>query len=80
MQSNVDYITGKFDVACSLHACGVATDLVLGKAAAAGASFACCPCCYGSLRENHVLTYPKSEAFRAAGWRFKVGGWRRMRN
>ena len=27
-QGNMDYFSGKFDVGVSLHACGVATDLV----------------------------------------------------
>ena len=28
-QGNMDYFTGKFDIGVSLHACGVATDLVI---------------------------------------------------
>jgi hypothetical protein len=27
-QGNMDYFSGKFDIGVSLHACGVATDLV----------------------------------------------------
>ena len=30
-QGNMDYFLGKFDVGVSLHACGVATDLVSPK-------------------------------------------------
>ena len=83
-QCNLDYFCGGFDIGVSLHACGLATDLVLAKclSAPAGpngpagpsgpASFVCCPCCYGAVRENHVVTYPKSGAFRKLGLSFKV--------
>ena len=30
-QCNLDYFRGAFDVGLSLHACGLATDLVLAK-------------------------------------------------
>ena len=71
-QCNLDYFRGAFDVGVSLHACGVATDLVLRACLANNACFVSCPCCYGSLQENHVLAYPKSRLFRDFGWDFKV--------
>ena len=71
-QCNLDYFCGSFDIGVSLHACGLATDLVLAKCLSADSSFVCCPCCYGAVRENHVITYPKSGAFRKLGLSFKV--------
>ncbi|XP_033323660.2 glutathione S-transferase, C-terminal domain containing [Megalopta genalis] len=63
-QCNLDYFTGEFDIGLSLHACGVATDLVIEQCVRRRASFVCCPCCYGSLHDCHRLTYPRSDAFR----------------
>ncbi|KAH8019688.1 hypothetical protein HPB51_021010 [Rhipicephalus microplus] len=44
-QSNMDYFVGNFDLGVSLHACGVATDLVLQKCIERNATFVSCPCC-----------------------------------
>ncbi|XP_076051530.1 glutathione S-transferase C-terminal domain-containing protein homolog [Oratosquilla oratoria] len=63
-QCNLDYFRGKFDVGVCLHACGVATDLVLQKCYDSSAAFVCCPCCYGSIRPNHMLQYPRSAVLR----------------
>ncbi|XP_031833368.2 glutathione S-transferase, C-terminal domain containing isoform X1 [Nomia melanderi] len=63
-QCNLDYFKGDFDIGLSLHACGVATDLVIQQCIRRRASFVCCPCCYGSLHDCHHLTYPRSNAFR----------------
>lgn len=62
-QCNLDYFCGKFDVGVSLHACGVATDLVIQRCISENAVFICCPCCYGSVQNNHILTYPRSKVF-----------------
>ncbi|MCL4127968.1 UNVERIFIED_CONTAM: hypothetical protein GTU68_039367 [Idotea baltica] len=62
-ECNLDYFYAKFDIGVSLHACGVATDLVMQKCFLQKASFICCPCCYGSLRPNHILNYPRSSDF-----------------
>jgi hypothetical protein len=70
-QCNLDYFCGSFDLGVSLHACGVATDLVLKSCLDRSASFVSCPCCYGAVRENHVLEYPKSNAFKKMNWKFK---------
>lgn len=63
VQSNLDYFIGKFDIGVSLHACGVATDLVIQKCIENGAHFVCCPCCYGGIQNCHQLNYPRSKQF-----------------
>ncbi|XP_076760371.1 glutathione S-transferase, C-terminal domain containing [Xylocopa sonorina] len=63
-QFNLDYFKGHFDIGMSLHACGVATDLVIQQCIKKKAIFVCCPCCYGSLHDCHHLTYPRSNVFR----------------
>ena len=62
-QGNMDYFKGRFDIGVSLHACGVATDLVIQACIRNGASFVSCPCCYGSLQKCHMLSYPRSNHF-----------------
>ena len=68
---NLDYFRGNFDIGVSLHACGVATDLVINLCIKHKADFVCCPCCYGSLQENHVLTYPRSQYYRNQKFAFE---------
>ena len=63
-QCNLDYFEIKFDIGTCLHACGVATDLVLKKCIEQNASFVCSPCCYGSIRPNSILDYPRSLKFK----------------
>lgn len=70
-QGNMDYFVGKFDVGVSLHACGVATDLVIQACVDNKASFVTCPCCYGSVQENHKVGYPRSKNFASAEISFK---------
>lgn len=60
LQSNLDYFLGSFDVGVSLHACGVATDLVIQNCIKNRAHFVCCPCCYGGIHDCYHLTYPRS--------------------
>lgn len=62
-QCNLDFFIGKFDIGVALHACGVATDLVLDKCLKANAKFVLCPCCYGSLHATDRLVYPRSCVF-----------------
>ncbi|WAQ99326.1 GSTCD-like protein [Mya arenaria] len=64
---NLDYFQGSFDIGVCLHACGVATDLVLQQCLERGANFVICPCCYGSIHNTHLITYPRSQLFREAG-------------
>lgn len=63
-QCNLDYFKGHFDIGVSLHACGVATDLVIQQCIRLNSIFVCCPCCYGSLHDCHHLTYPRSNVFK----------------
>lgn len=63
-QCNLDYFRGTFDVGTSLHACGVATDIVLSHCQRHRAQFVCCPCCYGGIRAMPHISYPRSVAFR----------------
>lgn len=64
-QCNLDYFKGHFDIGMSLHACGVATDLVIQCCIRKNAVFVSCPCCYGSLQDCHQLTYPRSDFFKS---------------
>ncbi|KAH1014933.1 hypothetical protein HUJ05_012734 [Dendroctonus ponderosae] len=65
VQSNLDYFTGTFDLGLALHACGVATDLVLEMCIKNHADFVCCPCCYGGIKDCHEVSYPRSAKFQA---------------
>lgn len=70
-QCNLDYFQGQFDIGVCLHACGVATDLVLQQCLDRKASFVICPCCYGNIRNTHLLSYPRSQYYREAGFNDK---------
>ncbi|CAG9830133.1 unnamed protein product [Diabrotica balteata] len=64
VQSNLDYFQGNFDIGVALHACGVATDLVIQNCINKKAHLVVCPCCYGGVRNCHHLTYPRSNQFK----------------
>ncbi|XP_066245268.1 glutathione S-transferase C-terminal domain-containing protein homolog [Euwallacea similis] len=64
VQSNLDYFTGDFNLGMSLHACGLATDLVIQHCIKNKADFICCPCCYGGIRDCHEVSYPRSQSFK----------------
>lgn len=61
-QCNLEYFNEKFTVGASLHACGVATDLLLNKCYKMKASFVCSPCCYGKIQDLGNL--PQSKIFK----------------
>lgn len=63
-QCNLDYFKGPFEIGASLHACGVATDIVLLHCLNRRARFVCCPCCYGSCHQMPHISYPRSKFFR----------------
>ncbi|KAL1512819.1 hypothetical protein ABEB36_002342 [Hypothenemus hampei] len=63
VQSNLDYFTGKIQLGLALHACGLATDLVLQMCIKNNADFICCPCCYGGIKDCHQVSYPRSVHF-----------------
>lgn len=65
-QCNLDYFHGHFDIGTSLHACGVATDIVLLHCIRQRANFVCCPCCYGGIHQMPHISYPRSAHFHAA--------------
>lgn len=64
-QSNLDYFKGHFNIGTCLHACGVATDLVLQQCIDRNAAFVCCPCCYGSIKNCPKIVYPRSQTFKS---------------
>lgn len=63
-QCNLDYFTADFNIGTSLHACGVATDIVLSHCMNKRASFVSCPCCYGKIIEMPHILYPRSILYR----------------
>lgn len=65
IQCNLDYFIGDFDIGTSLHACGIATDIVLMHCKQRNASFVCCPCCYGNVIEMPHISFPRSKFYRS---------------
>ncbi|XP_051823392.1 glutathione S-transferase C-terminal domain-containing protein isoform X2 [Antechinus flavipes] len=64
IQANLDYFRGKFDIGVALHACGVATDMVIEHCTKAQAAFVTSPCCYGFIQNTLKFTFPRSEPFK----------------
>ena len=64
---------GAFDVGVCLHACGVATDLVLQRCLDNRAAFVICPCCYGGVQNTHTVQYPRSQQFKEKEIAYEVG-------
>jgi SAM-dependent methyltransferase len=60
---NLFFFQCNLDFGVALHACGIASDLVLDKCLRAHAKFVLCPCCYGSLHSTDRLAYPRSNRF-----------------
>ncbi|XP_064191241.1 glutathione S-transferase C-terminal domain-containing protein [Anguilla rostrata] len=63
VQTNLDYFTGSFQIGVALHACGVATDMVMDLCVRAGAAFVVSPCCYGYIQNTLKFTFPRSQKF-----------------
>eukprot|EP00937_MAST-01D_sp_MAST-1D-sp2_P007389 g7389.t1 len=61
-----DHGARPFDLGLALHACGDASDAVLERCVAAGASYVVCPCCVGKLQHGRLFDYPRSAALRGA--------------
>uniref|UniRef100_A0A8C7I865 Glutathione S-transferase C-terminal domain-containing protein n=1 Tax=Oncorhynchus kisutch TaxID=8019 RepID=A0A8C7I865_ONCKI len=59
IQANLDYFTGPFHIGVALHACGVATDMVVEQCIQAGATFVVSPCCYGFVQNTLKFTFPR---------------------
>uniref|UniRef100_A0A2K6EP84 Glutathione S-transferase C-terminal domain-containing protein n=1 Tax=Propithecus coquereli TaxID=379532 RepID=A0A2K6EP84_PROCO len=64
IQANMEYFTGMFNIGVALHACGVATDMVIEHCVRIRASFVTCPCCYGFIQNTSRFSFPKSEQFK----------------
>uniref|UniRef100_A0A667XR46 Glutathione S-transferase C-terminal domain-containing protein n=1 Tax=Myripristis murdjan TaxID=586833 RepID=A0A667XR46_9TELE len=63
IQANLDYFTGPFHIGVALHACGVATDMVVEHCVQAGAAFVVSPCCYGFIQNTIKFSFPRSKKF-----------------
>ncbi|OCT99917.1 hypothetical protein XELAEV_18005701mg [Xenopus laevis] len=66
IQANLDYFTGSFTIGVALHACGVATDMVMDHCIKARAAFAISPCCYGFIQNTVKTSFPRSCRFQEA--------------
>lgn len=64
-QCNLDYFIGSFEIGTSLHACGIASDIVLMHCKERDANFVCCPCCYGKVIEMPHISFPRSKFFKS---------------
>ncbi|XP_010951930.1 glutathione S-transferase C-terminal domain-containing protein [Camelus bactrianus] len=64
IQANMEYFTGMFNIGVALHACGVATDMVIEHCIKTRASFVTCPCCYGFIQNTSKFNFPKSDQFK----------------
>ena len=47
----------------AIHACGSSTDLIIEKCVTNLADVLISPCCYGSIKENDIIKYPRSKVF-----------------
>ncbi|XP_043530281.1 glutathione S-transferase C-terminal domain-containing protein [Chiloscyllium plagiosum] len=65
IQANLDYFTGPFEIGVALHACGVATDMVIDHCKKAQAAFVISPCCYGFIQNTVKFSFPRSQKFRS---------------
>uniref|UniRef100_A0A8C4SK01 Glutathione S-transferase C-terminal domain-containing protein n=1 Tax=Erpetoichthys calabaricus TaxID=27687 RepID=A0A8C4SK01_ERPCA len=63
IQANLDYFKGSFQVGVALHACGVATDMVIEHCMKANAAFVISPCCYGFIQNTVKCSFPRSQQF-----------------
>ncbi|NXK51764.1 GSTCD protein, partial [Chauna torquata] len=64
IQANLDYFNGTFNIGVALHACGVATDMVIEHCIKARAAFVISPCCYGFIQNTVKFKYPRSHQFK----------------
>lgn len=48
-----------FSLQVGLHACGIATDMVMEHCIQAEAAFVISPCCYGFIQNAVKFTFPK---------------------
>uniref|UniRef100_A0A8D0GHD3 Glutathione S-transferase C-terminal domain-containing protein n=1 Tax=Sphenodon punctatus TaxID=8508 RepID=A0A8D0GHD3_SPHPU len=67
IQANLDYFKGTFNIGVALHACVVATDMVIEHCIQVRAAFVICPCCYGFIQNTVKFTFPQ-RAYQILGW------------
>lgn len=63
LQCNLTQYQGHFDIGVSLHACGLATDLVIDQCLRSEASMVVSPCCYGTVHSTSAIQLPRSKEF-----------------
>ncbi|XP_077156824.1 glutathione S-transferase C-terminal domain-containing protein isoform X2 [Paroedura picta] len=66
IQANMDYFKGTFNIGVALHACGVATDMVIERCTNVRAAFVICPCCYGFIQNTAKFTFPRRNTWFSA--------------
>ncbi|XP_061441469.1 glutathione S-transferase C-terminal domain-containing protein isoform X2 [Rhineura floridana] len=64
IQANMDYFKGTFNIGVALHACGVATDMVIERCIKVHAAFVISPCCYGFIQNTTKFGFPQSHQFK----------------
>ncbi|XP_015687147.1 glutathione S-transferase C-terminal domain-containing protein [Protobothrops mucrosquamatus] len=64
IQANMDNFKGSFNIGVALHACGVATDMVIEHCIKVGAAFVISPCCYGFIQNTSKFVFPRSHLFK----------------
>ncbi|KAM6441311.1 glutathione S-transferase C-terminal domain-containing protein isoform 1-T1 [Liasis olivaceus] len=64
IQANMDNFKGNFNIGVALHACGVATDMVIEHCIKVGAAFVISPCCYGFIQNTSKFAFPRSHQFK----------------
>ncbi|ETE71115.1 Glutathione S-transferase C-terminal domain-containing protein, partial [Ophiophagus hannah] len=64
IQANMDNFKGSFNIGVALHACGVATDMVIEHCIKVGAAFVISPCCYGFIQNTSKFAFPQSHQFK----------------
>ncbi|XP_067324733.1 glutathione S-transferase C-terminal domain-containing protein isoform X3 [Anolis sagrei] len=64
LQANMDYFKGVFNIGVALHACGVATDMVIENCIKVRAGFVVSPCCYGFIQNTDKFAFPQSLQFK----------------
>lgn len=62
-KGNLNNFIGKFECGMAIHACGTSTDLIIEKCIKNKADILISPCCYGSIKENDLIKYPRSTPF-----------------
>ncbi|XP_062991720.1 glutathione S-transferase C-terminal domain-containing protein [Elgaria multicarinata webbii] len=64
IQANMDNFKGTFNIGVALHACGVATDMVIERCNKVRAAFVISPCCYGFIQNTAKFVFPQSHQFK----------------